>query len=465
MPREPAGRRPWSLALRITLVVSLTMSAVLAAGAWLVSRSIEGHFEEMDFGELRAVTESLGRALGAGMQRDGPEALRDRLARAVSGHHGVFFAVFDAAGQEIYANAPTTLLDSAGKTEASAAPSLQALRTWTDGSNSYRGSVLAVAGRRVFVAVATDAHEHYLVVLRHHLRWGLLAATMLAVLAVCIAVRWGHTPIRRMSGTVRGITSEHLHLRLDPRTVPAELATLVSAFNAMLDRLQTSFERLAHFSADIAHELRTPVTNLMTQTQVALSRERPVAAYREVLYVGLDELDRMRKMIGNMLFLAQTENPQHELGREETNLEAEVLAVFDFFEAWSEEAGVALRFEADPGRPTIRVNRGMLQRAVTNLVGNALHHTPRGGTIEVRVADEGRAVRIAVENPGASIGPEHLPHLFDRFYRVDPSRHRTGEGAGLGLAIVRAIAEAHGGSVGARSEAGRNRFWLRLPVD
>lgn len=200
--------------------------------------------------------------------------------------------------------------------------------------------------------MTTDADEHYPVVLCYQLWRGVLAATMLTVLALCIAVRDGacadpaHEP-----GTVRDFTSVHLHPRLDPCTVPPASATLVSAFNAMLDQLQTSFERLARYSADIAHALRTPVTNLMSQTQVALSRERPVAAYREVLPVSLEELDRLRKMIHDMLFLARTGNSRHELGREEAILEAEVLAMFDFFEAWSEEAGVALRFEADAGAP------------------------------------------------------------------------------------------------------------------
>ncbi|MCW5631961.1 MAG: heavy metal sensor histidine kinase [Rubrivivax sp.] len=467
MPSDPGRRRPRSLALRITLVVSVTMAVVFSASAWLVSRSIESHFEQLDFDELLAVRESLGRALGDEARLEDPEGLRDRLARAVAGHHGVFFGVVDAAGRAVYVSAPPALLELARRAEPSPVLDRRALRAWADGPHVYRGSVLPdAAGGKVFVAVATDAHARYLALLRRGLWWGVVAATSLAVLAVCIAVRWGHAPIRRMSATVRGITSEHLHTRLDPLTVPVELATLVSAFNAMLDQLQGSFERLAHFSADIAHELRTPVTNLLTQTQVALARDRPAAAYREVLYAGLDELDRLRKMIGDMLFLAQTEDPRRRLQKGEADLEAETRAVFDFFEALSEEAGVALRFEAGPAeRPPLRIDRGMLQRALTNLVGNAIRHTPRGEAVTVRGVDEGRTMRIEVENPGATIGPEHVPHLFERFYRIDPSRHRAGDGAGLGLAIVRAIAEAHGGAVGVRSEAGSNSFWLRLPVD
>lgn len=464
MPTDAGGRRPWSLALRVTLVVGLSVAVVFALSAWLVSRSVERHFKEMDFGELQAMTESLERALGTMPRRDDPAALRDRLARAVAGHHGVFFGVFDEGGRAIYVNAPPSLLAAAVSGRPRETLERNSLDDWTFGQDTFRGSVIALHGERVLVAVSTNAHERYLGRLRQGLFWGAMAATAFAVLAVCAAVRWGHAPIRRIGAGMRGVTSDRLDLRLDPASVPTELAPLVTSFNTMLDQLQASFERLSHFSADIAHELRTPVTNLMTQTQVALSKERAPAAYREVLYTGLDELDRMRKMIGDMLFLAQTENSRR-LQAAEVRLDAEVRAVFDYFEALSEEAGVDLRLDSTQGEvPAAAGDRGMLQRAISNLVGNALHHTERGQTVVVRLLADGGWVRVEVENPGAAIDPSHLPHLFDRFYRVDPARHRGGEGAGLGLAIVKAIAEAHGGTVGVSSADGVNRFWLQLPA-
>ena len=345
MPVESARRRPWSLALRITMVVSLTMSVVFAGSAWLVSRSIDGHFEELDFGELLAVTESLGEALAV-KPSGGAPALRDRLAQAVAGHHGVYFAVFDAGDRPIYARAPQALLDAARQADPASRLAPERLTVWDLRTDSFRGGVVTVADHRVLVAVSTDAHEHYLARLRQGLWWGALAATTLAVLAVCIALRWGHAPIRRIGASMRGVTSDNLHRRLEPQSVPTELSTLVTSFNAMLDQLQASFERLSHFSADIAHELRTPVTTLMTQTQVALSKERSPMAYREVLYTGLDELDRMRKMIGDMLFLAQTENPRRRLQMTEVRLDAEVQAVFDYFEALGEEIPVEVPREA-----------------------------------------------------------------------------------------------------------------------
>jgi len=461
MPAE-AGRRPWSLALRVTVLVSLTMATVFAISASLVAHSIEEHFEELDLEELMGVAESLQHAAHGGAS---PVTLGSQGHMAVAAHHGVTIAFFDSAtGDVLQGTAPPALLALAQNTASATVLDRSTLRMWSVGDDTYRGAVIDLGAARALVAVATNVHEHYLRDLRRALWTGVALATLLAMLSVHIAVRWGHAPLRRISATVRGITSDQLHLRLDPRTVPAELAVLVQAFNTMLDELQTSFQRLAHFSTDIAHELRTPVTNLMTQTQVALARDRPASAYREALYSGMDELDRMRKMIGDMLFLAQTENARGALETEPVVIDAEVRRVFDFFEALSEEAGVALELDARvPGAAVVQANRGMVQRALTNLIGNALRHTLKGQAIRVRTLDVAQAVRVEVVNPGTPIGPEHLPHLFDRFYRIDPSRQRSGEGVGLGLAIVRAITEAHGGAVGARAGDGVNVFWFELP--
>ncbi|HMQ74214.1 MAG TPA: hypothetical protein PKD25_16990, partial [Rubrivivax sp.] len=148
MPREAGHRRPWSLALRITLVVSLTIGAAFAISAWLVSRSIGAHFELLDFDELQVVTESLRQALGSAQARDTPEGHRHDLEHAVAGHHGVHYGVFDSAGQPIYTRAPAALLDAARSAEPARALSRTAMRAWTVGGDTYRGAVLALGGER-----------------------------------------------------------------------------------------------------------------------------------------------------------------------------------------------------------------------------------------------------------------------------------------------------------------------------
>ncbi|MDH3459872.1 MAG: heavy metal sensor histidine kinase, partial [Burkholderiaceae bacterium] len=364
MPVDRPRQRPLSLALRITAVVGVALSVVFVTFTVLIARSIEQHFVEQDLGELNAVAESLAAALGPTPSAVDRHDLAARLARAVAGHHGVYFSVHSAAGTALFDTTPAGLTEAAAPTPASAQLDMDALRMWTVGSRSFRGAVLDMRGDKVIVAVAIDAHLRYLEELRRALWWVTVIACAISVLAAWLAVRWGHAPLRNISATVRGITSEQLHVRIESAAVPVELNPLVKSFNAMLDQLQASFNRLTHFTADIAHELRTPVTNLTTQTQVALTKARDPAAYREVLYSSLEELDRMGKMIGNMLFLAQADNDLSKPEMATVDLAVEVRALFDYFEAWAEDADVALKLEGSA--PAVHGDRLMLRRALSN---------------------------------------------------------------------------------------------------
>lgn len=199
----------------------------------------------------------------------------------------------------------------------------------------------------------------------------------------------------------------------------------------------------------------------MTQTQVALSNARSIEEYRETLYSNLEEYERIAQMIGDMLFLAKAENGLYKPSLANVNLVLEIQALFDYFEAWAEERGVLLALE---GAAAVPGDRLMLRRALSNLLSNAIRHTPSGQTVVVRLAETGDdAVEIVVENPGTDIPPEHLPRLFDRFYRWDSSRQRKDDGVGLGLAIVKSIVDAHGGSISVVSAEGRTRFKITLP--
>ncbi|MEO7938574.1 MAG: histidine kinase dimerization/phospho-acceptor domain-containing protein, partial [Burkholderiaceae bacterium] len=277
------------------------MSVLFVLFTALVEQSMAMHFAEQDLGEVKAVAESLASALGASPSTDDPEMLQGRLSRAVAGHHGVYFGVFDAQGTALFETAPQGLYAVASASPTAIALDANALSVWRLHDQVFRGALLRIRDETVLVAVSMEPHLRYLNLLRRGLWGGTLLACVVAVVAAGLAVRWGHTPLRRISTAVRGITSEHLHVRLNPDEVPIELDPLVTSFNQMLDRLQASFARLTHFTADIAHELRTPVTNLTTQAQVALSRSRDPAAYREVLYSSLEEFERMGKMIGDML--------------------------------------------------------------------------------------------------------------------------------------------------------------------
>lgn len=461
-PRAQPPRRPLSLALRITVIVAVAMTMVFAAFAWQISHSLERHFAEQDFGELQAVAASVSEALTEGGGAQDPRVLERRLAAAVMGHHGVFFTVWDADGRRVYGTAPADLTEVGRSQPAAAKLDVQTMRVWAEKDRSYRGAVLQMGQYRALVAVLMDFHLHYLAQLHQALWLATFVACLVAIVAARLAVMWGHAPMRRLSARIGEVGSGQLHLRLDATLVPVELQHLVASFNAMLDRLQDSFVRLSDFSADIAHELRTPVTNLTTQAQVALSKTRSVEQYQELLYSSLEELERMGKMIADMLFLAQADHHLSPPNLASVDLAVEVRDLFEYFEALAEDRGVRLLLEGSA--PAVQGDRLMLRRALSNLLSNGLRYTPAGQSLAVQLDSRGADLEVGVRNPGADIPPEHLPRLFDRFYRVDPARQHKGDGAGLGLAIARSIVEAHGGGISVTSVAGHTCFTIRLPL-
>ena len=243
--------------------------------------------------------------------------------------------------------------------------------------------------------------------------------------------------------------------------IPRELADLADTLNGMLSRLEESFQRLSDFSSDLAHELRTPVSNLLTQTQVTLSKARSADDYRDILASNAEEFERLSRTISDMLFLAKADNNQIIPNQEPIDLAEEIGDLLEYYDVLAEEKAIALSLS---GGGQIVGDRLMLRRAVSNLLSNALRHTPNEGKVTVRVEknSEGR-ILVSVENTGGDIPAEHLPRLFDRFYRVNSSRLRTTENSGLGLAITQSIVFAHGGDVGVNSEGGKTRFTLSLP--
>lgn len=225
--------------------------------------------------------------------------------------------------------------------------------------------------------------------------------------------------------------------------MPEELAQLASTVNAMLQRLDDAFQRLSAFSADIAHELRTPLSNLLTHTQVTLTRPRSLEEYREALHGNLEELQWMAQLVNDMLYLAKADHGLLMPNRQPLELAAEVDALLDYYAALAEESDVKLLRE---GAATIEGDRHMLRRALSNLLDNALRFTPQGGTIKVSLT---AGLSITVANTGPAIEAGALQRLFDRFYRADPARREgSSEHAGLGLAITRSIVQAHGGGFG-----------------
>jgi two-component system heavy metal sensor histidine kinase CusS len=317
-------------------------------------------------------------------------------------------------------------------------------------------------GRVAQVALDRSQDEELLADYRRSLWLALGAAGLACAVGGYVIAHRGIRPVRRIAATARRVRAATLNQRLATAGLPAELADLAVTFNEMLDRLEESFARLARFSSDIAHELRTPVNNLRGEVDLALSRPRTPEQYRDVLGSCLEECGRLARLIDSLLFLARAENPRTQVEREPVDVGRELLALRDFYEAAAEEAGVVLTV-ATPAGVVAPLSRPLLQRAVGNLIENALAHTPTGGTVKLRAAGDGAAVLVEVADTGKGIPESHLPRLFDRFYRVDPAR--SSGGVGLGLAIVKGIAELHGGSVEVASQAGRGtRVVIRFPI-
>ncbi|RXZ38641.1 HAMP domain-containing protein [Oxalobacteraceae bacterium CAVE-383] len=295
-----------------------------------------------------------------------------------------------------------------------------------------------------------------------------LAGTLMVVFLGYWIARAGLRPLQHMSLTAQTLSPKTLSDRLEISALPNELSDLATAFNGALDRMQNAYTQLEAFNADVAHELRTPLANLIGETQVALSRERSAPEFQTVLQSNLEELDRLRSIINDMLFLARSDQGEAATGLEQTRIADEVRKTLEFFEFVLDEkavsAGVAGDTEA--GAP---IETALFRRALTNLLQNAIQHSPEGAHIQVRITQHEDAIAIAVSNPGARIDESHLPRLFDRFYRIDAARHDHHElhGHGLGLAIVKAVAGMHGGSTFASSGEGVTTIGFtvrRIPV-
>ncbi|QRY78917.1 heavy metal sensor histidine kinase [Pseudomonas sp. PDNC002] len=290
----------------------------------------------------------------------------------------------------------------------------------------------------------------------------LITLFVLSALGIALATLCGHwiarvglRPLHELSAEARQISPQQLSQRLRLEPLPAELSALAKSFNEALDRLEQAYLRLESFNADVAHELRTPLANLIGQSQVALSRERSAQDYEEVLQSNLEELERLRAIVNDMLFLARVDQGGMAAERVETSLASEVATTLDFLDVIFDERGVQVDLRGDA---RACVERALFQRAVTNLLYNAAQHTAPGGRIEVRLSDERGAAQVEVSNPGEPIGAEQRARVFERFYRADLARANSQSNHGLGLSIVKAVASMHGGSVLVRSEGGVNTF-------
>ena len=468
---------PWlswnSLTTRLGVLFAILSALLLAVVGVMLCHTLETELFTRDVAELHAKSAQLG------------DALRDfESVHALTSRQADFFgAVYDAQRQAIVVAdrtgkpivtsralmVPESLLQRFAANPTRSAEVVEwnehgddwvAVLNWgTLGARTIAAMttvpvVLVVALNRSSTNVMLDQFYRQLVVML------VLGGLITSAIGFGVAYR-GLRPLRRIDATASAITADRLDERLDLSRAPDEVLRLGGSFNAMLARLADSFRRLSEFSSDLAHELRTPINNLLGATHVALAKARPPAEYQEVLESNAEELERLRRMTEDMLFLAKADDPRTRLDWQAFDARDEVDKVTEYFTIVADEKRVTFDVA---GNAPLRADRRLLQRALNNVFANAVRHAPAGTPVRVRVAADDSGVAIAVANSGAGIATDHLPRVFDRFYRTDPSRPDSAESSGLGLAIVQSIMRMHGGVALAASEPGGwTTFTLRFP--
>lgn len=452
-----------SLALRIAAAVALfglvVAGAAAASGYWALSRQLDVRLQ----GELDGKRRLLLHLLSEMPDIEAVPAYGHRFGDLLIGHEDLHLAVLDPAGGRLLASFSTVAAESAAQVESDTGDST----THWLGKNGKRYASLAGKGpvrngQSVYYVVTIDPEDDQ-ALLRDFVgaaALGLPVLLALVALGAWAVARTGLAPLNRLTAMASRVTTHTLEQRIASQGLPKELGTLAQAFNAMLERIDEGVHRLSEFSADLAHEMRTPVATLLGRTQVALSRPRLVEELQDVLAGNVEELDRLTRLIADMLLLAQADQGGAPLQLTVIDLVQEVRRVADFLSVVADERDVLVELSGDA---TVQGDRILVQRAITNLLTNAIRHSEAPGIVSVTLRNQGDAAQLDVCNRGAGIPADQLDRVFERFVRLDAARTRSDGGTGLGLAIVKSVMQAHGGSVQVASEVGgQTTFSLRF---
>jgi two-component system, OmpR family, heavy metal sensor histidine kinase CusS len=459
-------KTPISLTFRMSLLFALSAAVVLLVAGVLFEQALNDHLLKRDQEEL---SDKLGFVYGLIAKVRSAEDLAKlpaHLNEIGSGHPGILISVVADNGETLY---------SAGNHRA--VSRLQQLQDnegqeaalWKNDGRAYRFvSDLVQSGMpgskqiKVIIAFDITADQIFAKTFLEYLWFTMALVALVLGWMGWFVVRHGLAPLREVSAKVAAISTAQLDQPLESQGVPKELQELVAAFNTMLAHLHESFRRLSDFSSDIAHELRTPIHNLLIQTQVTLCDRSSLEECRTVLQANEEEYLRLSRMISDMLFLAKADSKRVFLKKEDVDLAAEVMTLFEFFEALASEQGLELQ---QSGEAKVKADRSMIQRALSNLLSNAIRFTPHGMAIRVNMGSETGWAHLSITNPGPEIPSEQQARIFERFYRIDPSRREgNSDNTGLGLAITKSIVEMHGGQIGVVSGKGTVTFTITLPT-
>ncbi|QXH55571.1 heavy metal sensor histidine kinase [Pseudomonas maumuensis] len=452
-----------SLSLRLGLSVTLLGAALVLLLACLAVFALDHELDSRARKDLARKMQQVEHNLRAGLRSDDLGARSHHLLDLVLGHDNLSLSVMAVNGRH------PTLLSLGPALQSEHLLNLEAddrltFHAWRDdGDNEILTASRLMRLRDdtpVKVLMSLNRSDDNSL-LQAYLHSTLLALPLLLVLIGIAAwklVQRGLRPLRHFRRIAGQVSTQDLEHRLPDEGLPAELANLARAINVMLDRLDQGVRQLSQFSDDLAHELRTPIGNLMGKAQVTLARERDGDKYREALEDSVEELTRLNRIINDMLFLAQVSQPQTQITLIPIKVADEVARVSELFTFSAELKGISLHLQ---GWGTALADRLMFQRALSNLLSNAIRHGPESKPVAVGIERLGNEIAVWVQNQGTGIEETHLPHLFERFYRAGAGRSRLEGGTGLGLAIVKSIMQLHGGRVEVRSSPlGPTRFTL-----
>jgi len=449
----------WRLALAFAVVCALVLSAI---GVFLY-RSLASEIAYRDDLALLGRLEQVRALLADSDSLDALQA-RPRLYQNMLGNLDSLLLVRRADGSNVIAiNPHQRKLPPLKAIAREQMPQRRDVLTWQapDGAELalLSGDAQGPNGEPLTVIAGKVLTERDQMLASYRLRLYLAVGlgALLAFALGLVLLRRGLQPLRQLSEAVRGIDLRSLDQRLPASGTPAELLEPVQALNGMLARLDDSVQRLSQFSADLAHEIRTPLHTLLASNGQALNHPRSTVEYQELLASNMEEFERLKRMAENLMFLARAEQAERALDLRTLELHEVGNELCDYFEALADDRNIRLE-NALHGE--LLADQQLLQRALGNLLANAVRHADEGTLISLRRHDEPGVCWLQVHNHGPIIAPEHLGKLFDRFYRVDPSRAQPGDSGGLGLAIVQSILLLHGGQVRVSSNASGTVFEL-----
>lgn len=455
--------RRLSLTSRLTIFFIALASSVILGLALLFMVEADRHFVDLDSAALDDKKHLIEGILASSRSH---EEARSRLNEALSHHHSLYALVKGPQGEKLYQtngySGPTTQASFITNDDG------HGLQSWRSGGREFHemsftaGMVQGMAGPlQISLAVDTQHHQEFMRELRRSIAIYAVLAILLSGFLAWFAAHQGMSPLRAMKRRAAAVTGQQLQERMPEDAVPIEMADLARELNEMLGRLQNDFKQLADFAADLAHEFRTPISNLLTQTQVTLSTQRDLKTYQDTLASNAEELQRLARVVSDMLLLAKTERGVDLPHKESFSAAQEARELVEFYEAVADEKRILMSVEGD-GR--IYGDRLMFRRALSNLLSNALRHAPVGGVVGVRIESSSRGIEVTVKNTGKEIPLDVQQRVFERFYRADSARrHPASDGAGLGLSITKAIVEAHGGAISVTSDQEWTRFRLVFP--